>query len=91
MPRRSLTPFARGCCARPAFPSCPQSAQLQGDASTRWSATVLVLALATGLVPAETPAAECPTPKAVMTTAASMKYCADPIFDAAIACTSGGI
>jgi hypothetical protein len=51
----------------------------------RWSATVLVLALATGLVPAAAPAAECAAPKAVVTTAVGMKYCADHAFDAAIA------
>lgn len=51
----------------------------------RWSATVLVLALATGVVPTETPAAEYAAPKAVVTTAVGMKYCADPAFDAAIA------
>lgn len=51
----------------------------------RWSATVLVLALATGLVPAAAPAVECAAPKAVVTTAVGMKFCADPAFDAAIA------
>lgn len=51
----------------------------------QWSATVLVLALATGLVPAAAPAAECAAPKAVVTTAVGMKYRADPAFDAAIA------
>jgi hypothetical protein len=51
----------------------------------RWSATVLALALAAGVVPAETSAAECAAPKAVVTTALGMKYCADPIFDLAIA------
>ena len=51
----------------------------------RWSATALVLALATGLLPAATPAAECAAPKAVVTTAVGMKYCADPAFDGVIA------
>lgn len=51
----------------------------------RWSATVLALALATGLVPAATPTAERAAPKAVVTTAVGMKYSADPAFDAAIA------
>jgi hypothetical protein len=51
----------------------------------RWSATVLTLALATGLVPAEAPAAECAAPKAVVTTAVGMKFCSDPTFDSAIA------
>src|SRR5712692_11175349 len=50
----------------------------------RWCATVLILPLATGLVPAVAPAAECAAPKAVVTTAVGMKYCADPAFDAAI-------
>jgi len=50
----------------------------------RWSATVLVLALAPGLVPAAAPAAECAAPKAVVTTAVGMKYCADPAFDGVI-------
>jgi hypothetical protein len=51
----------------------------------RWSITVLVLALVTGLAPSAAPAAECAAPKAVVTTAVGMKYCADPVFDAAIA------
>ncbi|MDO8479510.1 MAG: hypothetical protein Q7W02_25620 [Candidatus Rokubacteria bacterium] len=51
----------------------------------RWSATVLVLTLATDVVPAAAPAAECAAPKAVVTTAVGMKYCADPAFDAVIA------
>src|ERR1700682_2546647 len=80
-----LDPFARGRYARPAFPSCPESARLQGDASMRWSATVLVLALAAGVIPAATSAAECAAPKTVVTTVIGMKYCADPSFDSAVA------
>jgi hypothetical protein len=51
----------------------------------RWSATVLVLVVASGLVPPEAPAAECSAPKVVATTSLGMKFCADPTFDAAIA------
>src|SRR6266508_2923504 len=51
----------------------------------RWSAVSLILVLAAGLGPAVAPAAECAAPKAVVTTAVGMKYCADPAFDAVIA------
>ena len=51
----------------------------------RWSASVLILALAGGIVPSEAPAAECAAPKTVVTTVVGMRFCSDPTFDGAIA------
>jgi len=51
----------------------------------RWSAAVVMSVFAAGVGPATAPAADCAAPKAVVSTAVGMKYCADPIFDAVIA------
>ena len=53
-----------------------------------WTAAILLLA---GLVPAPARAADCPSPKAVVTTAIGMKYCVDPAFDAAVAAQAARI
>src|SRR5712692_6651682 len=49
------------------------------------TAAVAIVVLATGLGPATARAADCAAPKAVVTTAVGMKYCADPAFDGVIA------
>jgi hypothetical protein len=51
----------------------------------RWSAAVVMSVFAAGAGPATAPAADCAAPKAVVSTAVGMKYCADPAFDAVIA------
>jgi len=51
----------------------------------RWLLASMIAALSLGILVTGAPAADCAAPKAVVTTAVAMKFCADPGFDGVIA------